>query len=951
MTVEENGPIEAGEEPDERWGRIWALFEAALDLEEAERDEFVDREADDPGLRDEVLALLSGHEQTGGILDRPVPLPPQAPEDDGVSDAEMERRVRRVFSETYGLVRELGRGGMSRVYLAWERKHQRRVVLKVLHPEVAAAHGSARFEREATLIARLSHPNIVPLIDSGVREEFAYYVMPYIDAVTLRGRLDQKADGDMPLPRILSVLRDVAAALDFAHLAGVVHRDLKPDNVLLAGPHTYLFDFGIAHASRGDTDPDLRLTRDGAFLGTPGYAAPEQVWGGTPPDRRADLWAWGVMAWELLMGRLPDGSLQGDGTAREALLSAVPDLPRPVADVVVRCLSVDPGGRPEDAAALLDALGARDGGALGSPSATAPEPAAMAGTGRRRRSPWLPLTGVAAVVVVGWVALRGGDGAPAVAPRTLGMPVVVAPLVHETAGSDAAVLGRFAGDWITQGIQEIEAVQVVPWPVALATARAAEGSADVVGAMAAGTGARTVVVGSVYELGGRLQFRVEVLDAASGRIVSAPEPVSAAPDSAEAALQLLVDRIRSSVAIASDPQLSGIPGLARRPPTFEAYVAFDRGVDRYLSQDYSEASEAFLDAFSRDSTFYSSLVYAALTLENAGESQRADSLIEVVAPHAGSLSTIERARWEAVRAALTGDAPEAYAAMRRLAEVGPGSRAPYNVGLLALSMNRPLDALDALLGADPDHGELRGWAQYWTQLAHAHHLVGDFEAEARAAAEMRRRYPERRVALVLEVRARSAQGDLAEVDRLLDLAETMSPDTYWSAGAAAVVGAEAARAHGQEGWEALLSRAERWLEAQRALQPDDTRYLYWLASVDFDSRRWEQARDRFGELRRRVPSSATYRGMYALAAAHAGDVDDAEAALREPFEDDPGAYAAYRARLAALGGDADATATLLGRAFERGVSGWPWVHESGFDDFAPVASDPRISMLLSLDGA
>ncbi len=939
---------------DQRWTRIWAVFEGALELPDEQRDAFIARELDDDGMRSEVRALIAGHETEGGILDRPVPVPDDTPRAEGVGDVEMERRVKRVFSDAYGLVRELGRGGMSRVYLAWEKKHQRRVVLKVLHPEVAASHGSVRFEREATLIAQLSHPNIVPLIDSGVREEFAYYVMPYIDALTLRNRIDRGWDDGMPLPRILAVLRDVAAALDFAHLAGVVHRDLKPDNVLLAGPHTYLFDFGIAKASHADTDPGRRLTRDGAFLGTPGYAAPEQVWGGGPLDKRADLWAWGVMAWELLTGRLPTGAHEGEGPddAVEALRAAAPGLPPAVAEVIVQCLSLDPARRPEDAAELLDALGARD--APPAPAAPLEGRGRLAGAsagGRAGGVPWLPVSSVAVLALIAWVAFGrpSADGGASDAP-TLGLPVAVAPLVDETTGADAAVLGRFAGDWITQGIQEVESVQVVPWPVSLATARAAESADDLVRVMADGTGARTVVVGSVYEFGGRLQFRVEVTDAASGRIVSAPEPVSAAPDSAEAALQELVDRIRSSVAIASDPRLSAIQGLARRPPTFEAYVAFDRGVDRYLSQDYGGASDAFLDAFARDSTFYSALVYGALTLENSGQSQRADSVIEVVAPHAASLSTIERARWEAVRATLTGDAPQAYLAQKRLAEIGPGTRAPYNVARLALSMNRPNDALEALLGADPDRGELRGWAQYWTVLAHAHHLVGDYEAEAEAAAEMGRRYPERRIALVLEVRARAAQGDLDEVDRLLDLSETMSPDTYWSAGAAAVVGAEALRARGYEGWEELARRAQAWLDTQLTLQPE-TRHLYWRASADFALRRWDDARDRFADLRERVPTSATYRGMYALAAAHAGDLEAAEDALAAPFESDEGAYSAYRARLAALQGDADAATTLLGRAFAQGLGGWAWVPEAGFDDFAPVFGDPRIVRLLSPDEA
>lgn len=933
---------------NERWLRIWELFEAALELPRAEQDELVRQRADDPEMRAEVEGLLRGHHSTGGLVDRRLEVPPPNPDpspDSGADDAAMDARVRAVFSDSYGLVRELGRGGMSRVYLAWERKHQRRVVLKILHPEVAAGQGAARFERETSLIARLSHPNIVPLIDSGVRDEFAYYVMPYIDAVTLRTRMSESAPGRLPLPRILALLRDVAAALDFAHVAGVVHRDLKPDNVLLAGAHTYLFDFGIAWSSPPGVDTSARLTHDGAFLGTPGYAAPEQIWGGSALDRRADLWAWGVMAWELITGRLPsmpfemDGVVESDTT--EALVAAAPELPIEVAEVIVRCLSVDPGGRPDDAATLLDVLGAGElddevlpGAAPPAAPATGPSP------GR-----WRLLVTAAAVGAVGLFWWRGEAGR--LTDETLRLPIAVGPLVSEAPDSEVAVLGRFAGDWLTQGIQELDGVQVVPWPASLAAAGDVGPGGDVVQAVAAGTGAATVVSGSIYEVDGRLQFRAELVDVATGRIVSAPPPVSASRDSAEAALQLLVGRIRSSVAISRDPRLAAIPGLARRPPAFEAYRAFDRGVERYIAQDYRGASTAFLRAWDLDSTFHSARVYAALTLSNAGEPEAADSLLQAVEPHLGELTTPEAVRWEAVRAVLDGDAPRAYQHMRRLAELGPGSRASYNVALLALTMNRPADAHAALAAADPDRGELRGWAQYWTQLAHAHHLLGDFEAEAAAAAEMRRRHPERRIALVLEVRARAAQGDEAEVARLLDLAETMSPATYWSAGAGAVVAAEALRAHGHPGWESLLERAEAWITEQRAAAPDDLRHAYWHASAAFDDRRWSEARSRFDTLRAAAPDNTTYRGMFALSAAHAGDLAAAEDALRAPFEWDAGEHTAYRARLASLAGDADAAAGLLGLAFDQGVGGWPWIHEAGFDDFAPVADDPRIELLLA----
>lgn len=927
---------------DGRQDRIWALFEASLEHAPDARRAWLRNTESDPDIVAEVEGLLDGHEAEGGLLDRPVPLPPEDSRPD--DDAAMESRVRAVFEGTYGLVRELGRGGMSRVYLAWERKHQRRVVLKVLRPEVAAGTGAERFAREARLVARLSHPNVVPLIDSGVREGLAYYVMPYIDGLSLRDRLTG-LEGGLPLDAALGVLRNVAAALDFAHVAGVVHRDLKPDNVLLAGPHAYLFDFGIARASTGPGGVDAEgtvLTREGAFLGTPGYAAPEQLWGGATLDHRADLWAWGVLAWEILTGELPPNPadpLAGGSTALDdGLVARRPGVPPEVARVVARCLELDPTRRPESAADLLDALGA--GGE-----------AASRGAARETGPRWGRIgagVGAVAVTAAAVIALQGRrDGPSPAAEGPLGLPVAVAPF--EASGDDAglALLGRFAGDWITQGIQDLDGLAVVPWPASVGAAGDRREGEDVVAAVIRGTGAGTVVVGSIYALDDRLRFRAEVVDAATGLVLSAPEPLSSSPDSAEAALRVLVDRIRTSLAIAGDERMAAIPGLARDPPSFEAYRAFDQGMERYLAQDYAEATEAFRTAWERDTTFHSALVYAAATAMNTGDLATADEVLNRVEPHVATLGTSERARWEAMRALADGDSPRALRAMTRLAEAGPGSRAPYNVALLALAMNRPEDALAALESADPERGELRGWAQYWTQLAHARHLLGDFEGEAAAAAEMRRRYPERRVALVLEVRARAAQGRFDEVDRLLDLAETLSPETYWSAGAAAVVGAEAARAHGHDaGWTDLLARGGTWLDTRLSAVPEYRSHRYWRASVAYDAREWTEARERFGALLEEVPDNVTYRGMTALAAGHAGDTATARALLVESFPGEPGEHTAYRARLAALRGDADETAALLGLAFAQGVGGWAWIHESGYDDFAPVASDTRIARLV-----
>ncbi|MDQ2669549.1 MAG: serine/threonine protein kinase, partial [Gemmatimonadota bacterium] len=272
-----------------RTTRLFEVFEAALDLSPDERGPWLTHEcAGDAALRREVDAMLDAHERAG-LLDRPI-TPPGA----------LLERLRTVLADRYEIERELGRGGMATVFVAREQKHGRTVVLKVLNPEIAAAYGAERFLREVHIAAQLAHPHILGLLDSGEAGGLLYYVMPYLAGETLRARLER--EGLLDLHEALGLLTDIAEALAHAHAAGVVHRDLKPENVLCVGEHAYLMDFGIARVVLPGAG---RLTAEGASVGTPAYMAPEQLMGKAPVDARADVYAWGLIAWEMLVGRLP----------------------------------------------------------------------------------------------------------------------------------------------------------------------------------------------------------------------------------------------------------------------------------------------------------------------------------------------------------------------------------------------------------------------------------------------------------------------------------------------------------------------------------------------------------------------------------------------------------------------------------------------------------------------
>ena len=204
--------------------------------------------------------------------------------------------------DRYELERELGSGGMATVYLARDLKHHRRVAVKVLRPELAATLGAARFLSEIKVAAALQHPHILPLLDSGETNGFLYYVMPYAEGMSLRERLDQ--EGELPIPEAVRILTEVADALEYAHRQGVVHRDIKPDNIIVSGRHSLVMDFGIAKAI-SQIGGTLRTTTEGVALGTPTYMAPEQATADPHLDHRVDIYSFGVMGYELLTGGPP----------------------------------------------------------------------------------------------------------------------------------------------------------------------------------------------------------------------------------------------------------------------------------------------------------------------------------------------------------------------------------------------------------------------------------------------------------------------------------------------------------------------------------------------------------------------------------------------------------------------------------------------------------------------
>ena len=313
-------------------------------------------------------------------------------------------RLKTALADRYTIERELGQGGMATVYLAEDLRHHRKVALKVLRPEIAATLGADRFAREIEVAARLQHPNVLPLHDSGAAAGFFFYVMPYVEGESLRDRLAR--GGELPIPDAVRILMEVADALSHAHAHGVVHRDIKPDNVMLLGRHAVVTDFGVAKAVTQATGRQI-LTSTGVALGTPAYMAPEQATADPHQDHRVDIYALGVLGYELLTGRAPFSAT----TAQEMLAAHITAEPEPLekyrgavtpalAHIIMKCLAKKPADRwqtADEVLTQLEPLATPSGGTT--PTQTRPV------TGLGRLLHWVPwAAGVAAVAVVALVA-------------------------------------------------------------------------------------------------------------------------------------------------------------------------------------------------------------------------------------------------------------------------------------------------------------------------------------------------------------------------------------------------------------------------------------------------------------------------------------------------------------------------------------------------------------------
>ncbi|HEX6643054.1 MAG TPA: protein kinase [Gemmatimonadales bacterium] len=472
-----------------------------------------------------------------------------------------------MLSDRYAIRRELGRGGMAVVYLADDLRHDRQVAIKVLLPELAAAIGADRFEREIRTVARLQHPHILPLFDSGRDGDSLYFVMPFVDGESLRSRLER--EGALPLEAVTPIVRHIGDALDHAHAQGVVHRDVKPENILLSGGQALLADFGIARAPARHADETI--TSIGTAVGTPAYMSPEQASGERDLDGRSDLYALGCVTYELLAGVPPFSGGNPMATIAQHVLAPPPRLagarapvPDLVADAVERMLAKDPTARFGTAAAFTGVL-EEALSALRQPSTGERELRAIA-RGEAEKSSVLVLdfTNISGAAAVDWLSGGIAETVSVDLRRIGGIRVV---------GTDPGTRQRIAAERATGGID-----------------------ADAVRRLGRSAGARWVVWGAFQHSGTRIRLTPQFSDVESG-ITHAVEKIDGTLDD----IFELQDRIVMRFAEQLSIELTATEAAQIAKPETDrlsAYERYARGKQAFLLFG-TESARAAADHFRR----------------------------------------------------------------------------------------------------------------------------------------------------------------------------------------------------------------------------------------------------------------------------------------------------------------------------------------------------------------
>ena len=727
---------------------------------------------------------------------------------------------------------------MATVYLAQDLKHGRPVALKVLSPELAASLGSARFLGEIQFMARLAHPNILPLLDSGEAAGLVYYTMPFVEGESLRARLIR--DGRLPLHEALRITQETADALDYAHRHEIVHRDIKPENILLEDGHAVVADFGIARAI--NLAGDQRATTAGLILGTPAYMSPEQVFGQSDLDGRSDVYSLACVLFEMLTGSPPFVGPTAQAVIAQRYTGDPPqlravgaDVPEAVEVAVSRALARTPADRFSTASEFADSL--KD---------TAPRAPALARARRVIRAGRRPWTLGAAFLVLFLLAggllavgLRRRHDHPGLDPKR----VAVAVFANRTGDAALESVGIMAADWVIRGLTQTALVDVVDLGTVLVQGRLPNGELTEPRQLAKQNGAGIVVWGNYYRDADRLVVQTSVIDVTAGKVLQSLPPIHAPPIAPEKALEALQAQVMGAMAAVLDPRFTAWTSKSPRPPNFRAYESYIAGQSAYWSgRPAGESRRYFAEAVQQDSTFLTAAVWLAFVGANGAGCGLTDSVVAALAGQRAALTRFDRLTLDISAARCRNDWEGGYRLALEQAGLKPRSTyAVYTAGFFALTSGHWRISRELLASIDPerDLGWLPDTAKsiYWRDYAAVEHFLGDYRSELRQAERQIEQYPNRLAPRMLAARALAGLHRGADALAHVEVAVRLPDDPTvrvvggMPAGLVAYLAAAELRVHGDSMTaKRAAQRGVDWFEADPAKRLEAGRYeRYWYA--------------------------------------------------------------------------------------------------------------------------
>jgi tRNA A-37 threonylcarbamoyl transferase component Bud32/thioredoxin-like negative regulator of GroEL len=843
--------------------------------------------------------------------------------------SEVPERLSAALSGHYRIERELGAGGMATVYLAEDLKHRRRVAVKVLRSELTASLGSERFLREVTIAANLQHPHILPLYDSGEAGGFLYYVMPYVEGPSLRQKLIR--EGELPITDAVRMLRDVADAMAYAHRRGVVQRDIKPENVMLSERHALVTDFGVAKAVSEATGRQT-LTTAGVALGTPAYMSPEQATADPHTDHRADIYAFGVMAYEILTGRTPfTGASPQAVLAAHVTSTAEPvtshraSIPPVLATLVMRCLEKKPADRWQTADELIPQLEAAltpSGGIT--PTETVPIQAFAAmrfGT----RGTRIAITG-GMLLLVGlttWILWPGGMRAPAGDVRE---PVVVIPF--EVRASDPVLrgLGAQAADQITGAIEQATLGKTVSYGI---TGQSDAFSPELARKVIKSTGAATLVSGVIAQRGDSVVVQARVTRAGDLQTIWTLGPEVRSLANASTALDAIQARVLGALGVYVSRILfeGANPSLYQPPSTLASFRLAEKGISLFNTAKYAESLPLLVEAAQRDSAWLSVKVDLVSNYWNTNHIQERDSLIATLKQRRSELAKGDALHLDYVAASALGSPEDEYNASQ--AWLRADSEDVFPALRAAMRANRPEAALryyQHYLEHDSATSVVPRYA--WEALAaDAYHQLGQFDKELALVQAPLARDPGNGDLLRRVSRALAAMGRVDSLEALIN--QSYASQDRLAPGFALLAAVDQLSLHGH------AAEARRFAErgiAWAAAVPEELRYRALVRNLLRGGNRILGHREAilqlYAEDSRRAGQTLGSRALALRYAVFAGDtsgalqfVDSLRAAPFESFMasfNNHGAALYWGAEILALLGHKEAAVGMLREALNRG---------------------------------